>query len=74
MGNEEYFVGDCTIYSEDRIRDIVYFALEKNHMSIHRLGQITGISDNTISSWLRGEHTIRYDKLEVIFSYLNERY
>lgn len=74
MVSGEYFIGECVLYSEDRLRDIVQYALSKNGLTIHRLSQVTGISDSTISSWLRGDHTIRYDKLEVLFCHLNERY
>lgn len=70
----EYKIGDCTVYSEDRLRDILQYALSKNSLSIHRLAQMTGVSDGTIGSWLRGDHTIKYDRIEAIFAYLDEEY
>lgn len=70
----EYHIGGCIIYTEDRLRDILQYAMQRNGLSIHRLAQCTGISDGTISSWLRGKHTIKYDRIEAIFAYLDEGY
>lgn len=72
--NGEYHIGGCIIYTEDRLRDILQYAMQRNGLSIHRLAQYTGISDGTIRSWLRGEHTIKYDRIEAIFAYLDEGY
>lgn len=74
MPMRKYTMGECAIYNEDYVRDLVSYAMEKRHMSMHRLSDLSGVSDSTISTWLRGDHSIRYDKLEQLVACLDERF
>lgn len=65
-------IGECVLYDEDGMRDLVQYTMDKKHISAHRISEATGISDTTISTWLRGKHTIKYDRLQLIFAYLDE--
>lgn len=54
-------------------RRLVRQALDAQEMSVYRLAQESGIHQNTINNWLRGEVEIGADKLERIFAVLGLR-
>ena len=63
------------IPSEDYVRELVQdyiWARETrgDKISMRKLSQGMGISDRTLSRWLKGEHSILYSTLEKIINYL----
>ena len=51
-------------------RRLVRQALDAQEMSVYRLAQESGVHQNTINNWLRGEVEIGADKLERVFAVL----
>lgn len=71
-----YDFHNCKIPSETYIRELVQdyiWAREArgDKISIRQLSIKMGISDRTLSRWLKGEHSILYSNLEKIIDYLS---
>lgn len=65
----------CKIPSENYVRELVqdYIWTQEargEKISVRQLGLKTGISDRTLSRWLKGEHNMLYSTLEKLMNYL----
>ena len=70
-----YEFHDCRFPSENYMRELIQdyiWASETsgNKISIRQLALNIGISDRTLSRWLKGEHNMLYSTLEKIVNYL----